>query len=74
MVDLSQTIMLREAKRNNEAYRPHALNALGEFAEIREDLNLLPDAIAIVEPIVEDLTAPDDGKMDIDSDHAIRPK
>lgn len=66
--------MLREAKRNNEAYRPHALNALGDFAELREDLNLLPDAIAIVEPIVEDLTAPDDDHMDIDSDNTTKPK
>jgi proteasome component ECM29 len=63
-------IILREAKRNNVAYRPHALNALADFAEIRPDLDLLPDAISIVGPIVEDLINGDGDKMEIDSDHA----
>lgn len=52
------------------AYRPHALNALAEFAEIRRDLDLLADAINIVEPIVDDLIDSDDVKMQIDSDHS----
>lgn len=53
------------------AYRPHALNALAEFAECRRpDLDLLPDAIKIVEPIVDDLIDSDNVKMDIDGDHS----
>lgn len=63
-------IILREAKRNNVAYRPHALNALADFAEIRPDLGLLSDAIKIVEPIVDDLIDSDNVKMDIDGDHS----
>jgi proteasome component ECM29 len=64
-------IILREAKRNNVAYRPHALNALADFAEIRRpELDLLPDAIKIVEPIVDDLIDSDNVKMDIDRDHS----
>jgi proteasome component ECM29 len=65
-------IALREAKRNNAAYRPGALNALAEFADIRDDLNLLPDALAIVAPIIDELTIPSDDKMDIDSDSSIK--
>ena len=65
-----QVIILREAKRNNVAYRPHALNAMADFAEIRPDLNLLPDAISIVGPVVEDLIDNDKDKMEIDSGHA----
>lgn len=64
-------IILREAKRNNVAYRPHALNALADFAEIRRpDLDLLSDAIMIVEPIIADLDDSDNVKMDIDGDHS----
>ncbi|KAL2007106.1 hypothetical protein VTN00DRAFT_8544 [Thermoascus crustaceus] len=62
-----RTIALREAKRNNPAYRPNALNALGEFAEIREDLDLMPDALNIVLPVVRDVTEDQGDKMDIDS-------
>ncbi|RAO70304.1 uncharacterized protein BHQ10_006316 [Talaromyces amestolkiae] len=72
--DVSQqmkVIILREAKRNNVAYRPHALNALADFAEIRRpDLDLLSDAIMIVEPIIADLDDSDNVKMDIDGDHS----
>lgn len=50
------------------AYRPHALNALGDFAEIRPDLDLLPDAINIVGPIIDELADSDNDKMEIDSD------
>jgi proteasome component ECM29 len=60
-------IALREAKRNNDRYRPHGLNALGGFAEVRTDLNLVPDALGIVAPFVEEAVSPSDDKMDIDS-------
>ncbi|QGA15725.1 hypothetical protein EYB26_003385 [Talaromyces marneffei] len=71
--DVSQQmkdIILREAKRNNVAYRPHALNALADFAEFQPDLDLLSDAIKIVEPIVDDLVDSDNVKMDVDGDHS----
>ncbi|KAI0831541.1 proteasome component [Hypoxylon sp. FL0890] len=41
-------IALREAKRNNEEYRPYAFEALAEFARAREDLDMHAEAIGIV--------------------------
>lgn len=60
-------IALREAKRKNDRYRPHGLNALGEFAEIRTDLNLMPDALGILTLVVDEIVSPSEDKMDIDS-------
>lgn len=64
---LSQVIAIREAKRNNSAYRPHALSSLGQFAENRDDLDIMPDALAIVPPVVEELSDDHEDKMDLDS-------
>ncbi|OTB08571.1 hypothetical protein M426DRAFT_157726 [Hypoxylon sp. CI-4A] len=41
-------IAIREAKRNNEEYRPHAFRALAEFAAAREDLDIYAEAVDIV--------------------------
>lgn len=60
-------IAIREAKRNNSAYRPHALSSLGTFAENRDDLDIMPDALTIVPPVVEDLSDDQEEKMDLDS-------
>lgn len=62
-----QVIAIREAKRNNSAYRPHALGSLGKFAENRDDLDIMPDALSIVPPVVEDLSDDQEDKMDLDS-------
>lgn len=56
--------MVREAKRNNPAYRPHALRALGDFAEIQDDVDLMPDVLSIVPSVVEEHSG---DKMEIDS-------
>ncbi|OLN96306.1 Proteasome component ECM29 [Colletotrichum chlorophyti] len=58
-------IALREAKRNNEEYRPHASKALWKFAEQREDLDLLEDISAIVSGSLDDML--DEDRMDVDS-------
>ncbi|RYO74349.1 hypothetical protein DL764_010874 [Monosporascus ibericus] len=44
----TKRIALREAKRNNEDYRPHALEALGDFAAAREDLDMYKDVVELV--------------------------
>ncbi len=41
-------IALREAKRNNETYRPHAITSLGEFSEARSDIDMFEDVNNIV--------------------------
>ncbi|KAI1806685.1 ARM repeat-containing protein [Daldinia bambusicola] len=41
-------IAIREAKRNNETYRPHAFHALAEFARAREDLDMYAEVVGIV--------------------------
>ncbi|KAK2806916.1 proteasome component M29 [Onygenales sp. PD_10] len=65
--DQIKTIVIREAKRNNAVYRPHALKSLGEFAKDRDDLDLMPDAMKIVSQVVEDVIDDDKDKMDVDS-------
>ncbi|KAK1974005.1 proteasome component ECM29 [Colletotrichum cereale] len=60
-----QKIALREAKRNNEDYRPHAYQALWQFAEQREDLDLLDDIATIVGGPLDDFV--DEDRMDVDS-------
>ncbi|KAK2768836.1 proteasome component M29 [Arachnomyces sp. PD_36] len=64
-----KVIAIREAKRNNSAYRPHALKLMGQFAENRDDLDLMPDVLTIVSPVIEDLSDDNDSedKMDLDS-------
>ncbi|KAH7369421.1 proteasome stabiliser-domain-containing protein [Plectosphaerella cucumerina] len=59
-------IALREAKRNNEAYRIHALKYVWKFAKAREDLDLLDEIFAIAEPFLENLV--DESRMEIDSE------
>ncbi|KAK1994194.1 proteasome component ECM29 [Colletotrichum falcatum] len=58
-------IALREAKRTNEDYRPHAYRALWQFAEQREDLDLLDDIAAVVGGALDDFV--DEDRMDVDS-------
>ena len=43
---LLEKIAIREAKRNNDEYRPAAFRCLWRFAAARDDLNLLPDISA----------------------------
>ncbi|KAM3429868.1 hypothetical protein MY4824_008011 [Beauveria thailandica] len=58
-------IAIREAKRNNDEYRPHAFHSLWEFAKARTDLDLLGEITDIVTPHLDAVT--DDDKMDVDS-------
>ncbi|KAJ5678611.1 hypothetical protein N7462_006855 [Penicillium macrosclerotiorum] len=66
--DLLKTIAVREAKRTNAAYRPHALRALGQIAQARET-DWMPEALTIVPPVIEEVCDEEDAgdKMEIDS-------
>ncbi|KAL4930607.1 proteasome stabiliser-domain-containing protein [Aspergillus undulatus] len=64
--ELMKTITIREAKRNNPAYRPHGLTALGGVAQARKDLNLTAEAISIVSKVLDGIDDAGD-PMDIDS-------
>jgi proteasome component ECM29 len=64
--------VVREAKRNNPAYRPHALRALGDFAVAQDDLDLMPDVLSIVPLVVEEYTTSSGDKMEIDSGDTLR--
>ena len=70
---LYQNIAVREAKRTNAPYRPHAIQALGDFARARDDLNLLPDLLAIAENIIDELEGIDQDKMEVDGDTSLTP-
>jgi proteasome component ECM29 len=59
-------IALREAKRTNVAYRRHAIEALGAFAEARWDLDLSAEVVPMFQTLVEDLTS--DDAMDVDTE------
>jgi proteasome component ECM29 len=59
-------VVLREAKRNNEVYRPHAFRCLWRVAAVREDL----DWVGEIAEIVGEYLVVDDGEdedaMDVD--------
>ncbi|KAK0624818.1 proteasome stabiliser-domain-containing protein [Bombardia bombarda] len=61
-------IAVREAKRNNAEYRPHALKCLWGFAEAREDLDVLGEIGGIVTPFLAEMVEAEAeaDKMDVD--------
>jgi proteasome component ECM29 len=62
---LMKKIAVREAKRTNTAYRPSAVEALGEFVLVRRDLDLNNEIIPYLVDLVDELT--DKDAMDVDS-------
>ena len=60
-------IAIREAKRNNDAYRPHAFTSLGEYSEARTDIDMFDEVYNIITPMLEELINED--KMDTDEDN-----
>lgn len=57
-------IAVREAKRNNDAYRVHAFKCLWRFAAAREDLDMTNEIVDIVTPHLDELK--DEDRMDVD--------
>ena len=67
-----QKIILREAKRNNPRYRPHALACLADFVELRGSVDLYSQVFEITEPMIEaGLGEADD--MDLDEPSGVGP-
>lgn len=62
--DQLKKIAIREAKRNNDAYRPHAFRCLWRFTAARDDLDMLKDIYDTVNSRLDE--ADDDEAMDID--------
>ncbi|KHN98933.1 proteasome component ECM29 [Metarhizium album ARSEF 1941] len=58
-------IAIREAKRNNDEYRPFAFRCLWKFAKARPDLDMLKEIADITLPYLEEQQ--DEDKMDVDS-------
>ena len=61
-----EKIVVRESKRNNPAFRQHALECLGDFAELRETVNMYPQVYGITKPVIEESLEESD-EMDVDS-------
>ncbi|OAP62189.1 hypothetical protein AYL99_04392 [Fonsecaea erecta] len=57
-------IAIREAKRTNVDYRPHAIEALGEFAVARKDLDLSHEVLPYLVELMDELT--DQDAMEVD--------
>lgn len=65
-LDQMAKIAIREAKRQNATYRPHAVVALGEFAKNRSDASLAVQVIPMLQDMVDELTNAD--AMDVDGE------
>jgi proteasome component ECM29 len=59
-------IAVREAKRQNAAYRPHAVKALAQIAEARRDVDLHATVMGVLKPLIDDDLEND--QMDVDKD------
>lgn len=69
-----KTIAVREAKRTNVKYRPAAITALGDFARICNDIDLLSDIIGIAQNILDEILEDSDDKMEIDGETSLNMK
>lgn len=68
----TKKIAIREAKRNNEIYRPFAFIELGKYTEARADLDMWDEIHDIIAPILEDLGSED--HMDTSTSISTDPK
>lgn len=59
-------IAVREAKRQNAAYRPHAVKALAQVAESRRDIDMHETVMGVIKPLIDDDL--DNDPMDVDKD------
>lgn len=64
--ELMTKIAIREAKRNNMDYKPHAIRALGEYAEARADVDLFDLDLEVIKKDFDE--ALDEDKMDVDDE------
>lgn len=57
-------LAIREAKRTNVGYRPHAIQSLGDFAVARKDLDLALEMVPYLADLMDELT--DQDAMEVD--------
>ncbi|KAJ5347733.1 uncharacterized protein N7506_000986 [Penicillium brevicompactum] len=62
-----QTKEQTSLKRANVLYRPHGLRAMGEIAQVRKDLNFMPDVLDFIPSVVEEMCEED--QMEVESKH-----
>lgn len=55
----TKKIAIREAKRNNDIYRPFAFAELGKYAETRTEVDMWDEIYSIIAPMLEDLSSED---------------
>lgn len=69
-----EKVAVREAKRQNKAYRPFALEALGKICRTRTDLELSGQAIEIVRNVLEEVLGDEEegDKMDVDAGDVLK--
>lgn len=67
-----KAIAIREAKRNNATYRPHALTAFGDISQLRDDCDFMPDSLTIVRGVLDEVLESDGDRMDIDAGSGYR--
>lgn len=61
-----EKIVLRESKRNNPVFRQYTLEYLGDFVELRRDVDMYPQIYEVTGTILEE-TLGDSEEMDVDS-------
>ena len=60
-------IAIREAKRTNATYRPSGIEALGDFAVARKDLDLALEIVPYLAELMDELT--DEDAMEVDGNN-----
>ena len=70
IADQMGKIVFREARRNNDAYRPHALQCMGSFAELRKDVDMYDEVSEIVTKTIKELLSREDD-MDLDTSNGL---
>lgn len=64
---LTTQVIVRESKRQNAAYRPHAIKCLGVLAASRPDLELFESMCDVLEALFSDIVDVEhDDSMDVD--------
>jgi proteasome component ECM29 len=71
MAEVLRKVVVREAKRNNEVYRPHAFRCLWRVAAVREDLVMVGEIAGVVGEylVVEEK---DHDAMDVDEPKGVK--
>lgn len=61
-----EKIIIRESKRNNATFRHYALECLGEFVDLRQNIDMYDQVYSVTKPVIEEFSN-DAEEMDVDS-------